>query len=416
MSLQPDKNSFWWGTGIEDTFIPQVRPGYRALDEYVLTQHDQQWKSDFDRIADTGASFLRWGIPWYRVQPSKDVWDWSWTDQALEYLVLQKGIAPVLDLMHYGTPLWLDNSFINTSYPERVAEYSARAAERYASLVQYFTPLNEPAVNADMCGRQGEWPPYLCGDDGFVKVILALARGIVQSVGAMKSAHPGMVTIQVEALWHNWTQDTSDEVQQKVELGNERQYLCFDLCTGRVDDRHALYPFLRANGVREDELAWFQDHRVSFDILGANFYPWSYGEVVRRKDGKLGRLRKLTHGSAMGSVLLDTSRRSGLPIMVTETSANRNAAGRARWMDETIETVCSLRTEGIPIVGYTWFPVFTMIDWKYRTGRKPLDTYLINFGLYDSAYDPQGLLVRHPTPLVERYRNYIHSSMPPVRG
>src|SRR5215212_3005339 len=126
---------FWWATGIENTFIPHIRPGFRALDEYTLTQHYQQWKTDIDLVAETGVRALRWGIPWYRVQPTPDQWNWAWVDEVLDYIVNVKGIIPILDLMHYGTPLWLNNSFINHRYPETVAHYAATVAARYKSLV-----------------------------------------------------------------------------------------------------------------------------------------------------------------------------------------------------------------------------------------------------------------------------------------
>ena len=36
---------FLWATGIEDTFIPQARPGLWVLDEYQLTQHYELWSA-----------------------------------------------------------------------------------------------------------------------------------------------------------------------------------------------------------------------------------------------------------------------------------------------------------------------------------------------------------------------------------
>src|SRR5512142_2605119 len=81
------RGAFTWATGIEDTFIPHARPGLRALDEYELTQHYAQWKSDFDLVAETGVQAVRWGIPWYKVQPKPGKWDWAWVDAALDYLV-----------------------------------------------------------------------------------------------------------------------------------------------------------------------------------------------------------------------------------------------------------------------------------------------------------------------------------------
>ena len=51
-------------------------------------------------------------------------------------------------------------------YPRAVATYAAAFARRYARLVRWYTPLNEPLVNAQMCGKRGIWPPYLRGDNG----------------------------------------------------------------------------------------------------------------------------------------------------------------------------------------------------------------------------------------------------------
>ncbi len=81
------------------------------MDHYGL------WREDIDRVADLGVKMLRYGIPWYRVNPAPGVFDWSWTDEVLDYIVGTKGLTPIIDLMHYGTPLWLDNHFVNASYP-----------------------------------------------------------------------------------------------------------------------------------------------------------------------------------------------------------------------------------------------------------------------------------------------------------
>jgi beta-glucosidase len=406
--------SFLWATGIEDTFIPHVRPGLRALDEYELTQHYMLWKRDFDLVAETGVKFLRWGIPWYRVQPAPNRWDWEWTDNALDYLVNVKGITPILDLMHYGTPFWLENSFINASYPERVAEYAHEVIARYKSLVRYYTPLNEPMVNADMCGNKAEWPPYLAGDDGYVKLTLALAKGIALTTQAIKAEQPTAITIQVEALWHTFTKDSL--LEERVVHNNARQYLCFDLTTGHVNDNYALVDYLCSHGMTNADMEWFSSNAVTFDVLGTNFYPWSYGELRRGSDDALQYVTSDTSGDKIGVVIREAYKRYDMPIMVTETSANKTINHRARWMDETIDTVRHLRMEGIPVIGYTWFPLFTMIEWDYRKGRRPLKDYLIHLGLYDASFDSQGTLRRRKTPLVKRYQTRMAHPMPPIRN
>ena len=410
--LNTNAADFCWATGIENTFIPHVRPGLRKLDEYELTQHYQLWKSDFDLLADTGVSAVRWGIPWYRVQPSPDEWEWRWTDEALDYLVNVKGITPILDLVHYGTPLWLDNTFINAGYPQYVAEYARAVAARYKNLVRYYTPLNEPMIHANVAGRVGVWPPYLKGNDGYVKLILALSRGIVLTTRALKEEQPDMLSVQVEAVWQMSTGD--ETLQPRVELHNLQQYLSFDLVTGRVTDDHPLCGFLTGYGASEADLIWFRENAVSFDFFGANFYPWSYGPVRLLKDGLFHRRPVRTHGKALAEVVSNAYARYQMPVMVTETSAQGDIRRRGRWMDETITAMRGLRQSGVPVAGYTWFPFFSMFSWNYRTGRRPLSKYLIHLGLYDAAFDQAGVLHRHRTPLVDQYQQHIAQPMPPV--
>jgi beta-glucosidase len=403
---------FTWATGIEDTFIQHARPRLRALDEYELTQHYKLWESDIDLVAETGVHAVRWGIPWHIVQPAPGQWDWEWTDKALEHLVTVKGITPILDLMHYGTPMWLDNSFINASYPQRVAEYVAAVVARYKSLVRYYTPLNEPMVNATMSGFKAEWPPYLSGDDGYVKLALAIARGMVLTTQAIKAEQPEAVTVQVEALWHTFTQDES--LRERAVLANARQFLCFDLATGRLEDDDILADYVRGHGATEADLSWFRKNCVNFDIFGANYYPWSHAEMKLDISGKARTVVRRTSGHKIEIILRNAWERYRMPIMITETSSNGAIKIRARWMDQTLETVRSLRSEGIPIIGYTWFPLFTMVDWAYRKGRRPLDKYLVHLGLYDSAFDIEGVLRRQVTPLVKHYHEHMTRAMPPV--
>ena len=402
---------FHWAVGIENTFIPHTRPGLRALDEYELTQHYKLWREDLDRVADLGISHIRWGVPWYRVNPRPDHFEWGWIDELLDYLVIKKGLQPILDLMHYGTPLWLENSFLNAGYPQRVAEYAHAFAQRYSELVHLYTPLNEPTVNAEYCGRHGLWPPYLHGEDGYVKLLLALVRGLIQTARAVRDAENNATFVQVEALGWVWSEDES--LHKHVERHLAHTFLAFDLASGRVDTAHLLWPYLREHGMTELELAWFQDHAFEMDdprgprdVLGVNLYPWSGGELRRDESGNVRRHGEL-NGFHIGAVLRHAWQRYGLPMMVTETSARRDVAGRALWMDETIAAVRSARREGIPVTGYTWFPALTMIDWAYRTGTEPLEHYLLHLGLWDSVFDQDGILQRHPTALVERYKNYI---------
>lgn len=65
--------------------------------------------------------------------------------------------------------------------------------------------------------------------------------------------------------------------------------------------------------------------------------------------------------------------------------------------------ICELRSRGVPVLGYTWFPLFTMVDWRYRFGRGPLEEYRLDLGLYTL----DGAARWSATPLVEQFRSYV---------
>ena len=105
-------HAFEWLAGIEDTFItaPSPKTG-RTLDEYELTEHYARWLEDLDLFAELGLKAVRYGIPWHRVNPAPGTWDFTWADKPLERL-LELGIQPVVDLVHYGLPAWIDGAYL----------------------------------------------------------------------------------------------------------------------------------------------------------------------------------------------------------------------------------------------------------------------------------------------------------------
>lgn len=91
--------------------------------------------------------------------------------------MILKAWSSAQGLLHYGTPLWLDNQFLNSSYPARVAAYAAEFTRRYRSLVTHYTPLNEPWVTVPFCGQHGT---FTRGHTPLVEQYRALIRGDVK--------------------------------------------------------------------------------------------------------------------------------------------------------------------------------------------------------------------------------------------
>jgi beta-glucosidase len=384
-----------FGVGIEDTFVPQERIGQRKLDEYELTQHYEHWREDLSLAAESGAEFVRWGIPWYLVEPERDRFDWRWIDQVAAH-TKELGLKIVVDLMHYGTPLWLDNQFVNSEYPERIARYGRAVAERYAGVWDDFTPLNEPLINAEYCGETGKWPPYLSGQDGFVKVIMAIARGMVRTQQEIAAVNPNARFVSVDAGFR-WE---GDGTPLPIELMEERRFISLDLTMGRVGADHPLRDYLVGHGVTEAELDWFESNAVFPDVIGVNYYPGF--TTVRYVDGVTQPVEAGTTG--LRDLLTLFSERYGLPVAVTETSRGGAVEARLEWLDESIAEVETLRAEGMSIVGYTWFPFMTLVDWLWRNDLKTSDEWFIHMGLVDLERGADRVLARKKTAAFAPFR------------
>jgi len=400
----PRPDDFLWATGIEDTFVPQTRPGQRALDEYQLMGHYEHWREDLALGRELGVRALRWGVPWYRVEPLPGEFDWSFTDQVIPYLVEELGITPIVDLMHYGCPFWLRREFASDDYPRAVAAYAGAFARRYARLVHWYTPLNEPIVNALLCGKRGLWPPYLRGDGGYLRIMLQLVRGIQRTVAALKEVDPGALMVHVEAT--GLARAARADLEALAVEDQRRGYLAYDLLTGRLTPDHPLYTWLLRNGAGPDELAAIRRDAIPLDVIGLNFYPqWSTQQVSVNRKGRLAWRAVEQDGAGFVHLIEDYWRRYEVPVMVTETSAKGALDIRTRWLETSVAAIRRLREQGVPVLGYTWFPLFTMIDWRYRFGKRPLADYRLNLGLYTLA--PEGAERRwQATPLVEQFRSY----------
>ncbi len=399
--------------GIEDTFVPQARDGERAIDEYELTEHYEHYAGDFRLAASVGAEMLRWGVPWYRVAPERGRWDWSWTDRAVTSMA-EAGIRPIIDLLHYGTPLWLEDQFAHPDFPIHLAEYAVRFAERYGDVATDYTPVNEPVIHALFAGEYAYWPPYLSGAHGFTAVAANLARGFVLSQRGIAEVLPGAAFVHVDAAMKFVGIDQAPEHAAEAGRLTEQVYLVEDLVTGRVDDRHPLDGALRVNGMSDNDLEWFREKAVKPDVMGVNYYPRHSTELfergVRHAGGFADPRPSVDRGTAGLRDALETyAARYGAPVMVTETCVTGTVAERIAWLDASLSLVEQLRDEGTRVVGYTWWPLFDMYEWTWRHSEKPRADHLLAMGLYDLVETDSGL-ARSQNPVADRYRQHALSA------
>jgi beta-glucosidase len=392
--------AFWWMAGIEDTFITEPHPSTgRTLDEYELTGHYERWAEDLELLASLGVRAARYGVPWHRIQPEPQRWDWTFADESLERL-LALGVAPQVDLVHYGLPPWIEGAFLNPDYPAYVAEYAARLAERFRGRITWYTPLNEPRITAWYCGRLGWWPPFRKSWRGFVAMMTAICRGIVATIRALQRVDSDIVCYHVDATDIYQTDDPA--LAGEAERRQEIVFLALDLISGRVNSRHILWKWLLSQGATASELDAFLDDPVDVHVVGMNLYPmFTSKQLSRDRSGRF-RIRmpyaKADLVARLGRLYHERYRS---PLMISETASVGSVKRRGAWLAESVAQVAKLRSEGVPLVGYTWWPMFALVNWAYRQGNRPIGNHLTQMGLWNLNAD----LDRVPTPLVDAYRH-----------
>lgn len=406
--IKGSAEEFLWAGGIENTFVPQTRSGHRSLDEYELMGHYEHWREDLSLARDLGLKALRWGVPWYKVEPASNQFDWNWTDKVIPFMVEELKILPIIDLMHYGCPFWLKKEFANKNYPKYVARYAAEFSKRYKGLIRWYTPLNEPIINALMCGMRGLWAPYLKGEEGYIKIMLQLAKGIIRTVEAIKEIQPDSVMVHVEAT--GLTRTIREDLTSLAREEKHRGYLCYDLISGLFTHNHLLFSWLVRNGASPDDLAELSQNKITLDVLGMNFYPqWSTKQLYIDEKGRIA-FREVEHeGEGFSELITDYYERYQVPIMITETSAVGSDEVRERWLESSVSMIKNLRLKGVPVIGYTWFPLFTMVDWRYRFSDEPLENFYLELGLYRLNRKSKGKRWLE-TPLVEQMKSCIENS------
>ncbi|SDP77401.1 GH1 family beta-glucosidase [Lentzea jiangxiensis] len=135
------------GPSVWDAFTP-VHENQNAS---VACDHYHRWREDVALMTQLGVNAYRFSIAWPRVQPSGkgpvNAEGLDFYDRLVDALV-DAGIAPVVTLYHWDTPLELEaeGGWLNRDVADRFADYTALVADRLADRVELWIPINEPAM------------------------------------------------------------------------------------------------------------------------------------------------------------------------------------------------------------------------------------------------------------------------------
>ncbi|MDB6028088.1 MAG: glycosyltransferase [Verrucomicrobiales bacterium] len=401
-----DENSFRWAVGIEGSCIPHL-----SIDEYEWTQHDTNWREDFQKAAkDLNCRWMRYSLAWHLIETSPGVYDWTWADERIHY-ARGLGLNLILDLVHFGTPTWLPDAFGDVEFPSALERFSREFGKRYSGIVRSVCPINEPLITAFFCGDAGIWPPHGRSLASYMTILSRVAQALTRSIRALRNTMSSVEIVLCDAL-ESTTAGTDAPVaspelvtlmENDIVLRNNRRHVVLDLITGRIAQDHTLYSWLEKHGFPKADINWFLRNPVEIDVLGLDYYKHS--EIELYPCGDKYRQRVPTSLSGLDKIVRDYWERYHLPMMVTETNCYGNDDERRAWLAFTLKDIRKLRAEGIRVIGYTWWPLLDHLDWDgallHRIGR------IHHVGMYRLERREHGILARVKTPLADDYHDII---------
>ncbi|HEV7299386.1 MAG TPA: family 1 glycosylhydrolase [Tepidisphaeraceae bacterium] len=390
---------FVWGAGIECSFLPHLN-----VDQFDWTQHNRFWRDDFKRAKEElGITHLRYALPWHKLETSPGKFDWAMADERIEALD-KLGINLMLDVMHFGTPLWLKQAVGDPEFPEALERFTTAIVGRYSSTVKTWCPFNEPLVSALFSGDFGFWPPHQRKWRGYMPVLSRIVQGVARGIRAIRNTAPESIVLLCDAVETYKTRVKSLETE--VARRNMRRFLVMDLLTGRVDKHHPMFSWLNSYGMNELDLEWFRSNPQQPDVFGLDYYPHSDWQLDHGPLGKV-RQRRADNPTGLYKVANAYWQRYGIPLMLTETSIEGQPINREIWLETNIDHIRRLREDGVPMLGLVWWPMIDQVDWDgaltHRVGK------IHEVGLFNIKKTADGTMNRVASPLVAMFKEFATS-------
>ena len=386
-STPPVAPGFLFATGIENSY-PLLADGTRH-DQLVQCGHYDRWREDFGLARSLGIDALRYGPAWYRTNPAPGRYDWSSVDDQMAWL-RDSGLTVIADLCHFGAPDWLDG-FQDPALPLHLAAYAREFAKRYP-WVRYFTPVNEILVAANFSAMLGWWNERATGSVPFARALRNLAMAHELAVEAILAERPDAIIVQAESFEQFTPADASVEAAEQATFWNEARFAALDLTLGRMPSP-VIRDLLMRGGMTTTDFAFLREPRaLGQRWIGVDYYVTS--EQLVDGDGHKRAAPARIGLAALAAAYHDRFR---VPLFLSETS--RVASRGADWLGEQWRECEALRALGVPLEGFTWFPLGDVIDWRHALRVKRGDVDPI--GLYD--------LGRSAHPTADAYRQLIAS-------
>jgi hypothetical protein len=107
---------------------------------------------------------------------------------------------------------------------------------------------------------------------------------------------------------------------------------------------------------------------------------------MERHDGQLHSRNYDAWTDGFEDALTGAYARYGVPLFVSETSTHGDDDRRSAWLRDSVAAVQTVQGQGVPVAGYTWWPLIDLVDWSYGAGDYVVEDFVAHLG-----YPPQGV-------------------------
>lgn len=382
---------FMFATGIENSYPTILLPNgkVKRVDEMEKTRHYQYWRRDFELVKEMRIQFLRYGPPYYKVHQGPGRYDWAFTDEVFQALK-EMEITPIVDLCHFGVPDWLEN-FQNPDFPHHFEEYAHAFAKRFPDL-KFYTPINEMFIAAMFSAQYGWWNERLKKEKSCVNALKNISKANLLAIHAILKVQPEAVFVQSESMEYFHPEDPYDAFcSNKAEFLNLKRFIPLDLTLGHPINL-TIRDYLAKNGFKKTDFEWFAAHAFKGNfIIGTDYYVtnehWVHRNGLTSASGDI---------QGYYALAKEYHERYNKPLMHTET--NMRHPHSLKWLHKQWYDLYHLKTEGVPIEGFTWYSLIDQMDWDTALRE---DNGTINpLGLYD--------MDRNIRPIGELYKKLIN--------
>ncbi len=304
-------------------------------DMIALTDHDRQAEEDYRLAATLGMTTVRDGLRWHLIEAVPGRFDWDSAEHQIDASA-STGTRVIWDLLHYGTPDWLD--IWGAGFRDRFVTFALAAADRLAGALPgplYLCPVNEISFFSWGGGDAGYLNPFARGRGHELKVQLAGAA--IAATRAIRARHPDTRFFTAEPLINILNDPARPHEALQAEGHRLSQFQAFDMLAGTS------WPQL---GGAPDTL----------DVVGVNFYhnnQWIHGGPSL--DWRDPACRSLS------SLLAEGYARYGRPIFIAETGIE--ADERPAWIAYVAREAAVARDLGVPLEGVCLYPVIGHVGW-----------------------------------------------------